>query len=279
MLTDLASRPASVDAERSPASLGGLARHLTAVGIAGVLAGLVVGGLGGRVFMRLAAIAAPDATHGRLTEGGNVVGEITLAGSLSLVIFVGLASGIAGAALYAVFQPWVGWAGRARGALFGVLLFAIGSATSDVLNPDNRDFTILDSGLLTVAMIALLFVGYGILADALYRWLDGALPPPSGPRRRVVVYSGVALLGVLLVLPLLPSMLFTGEGCDCDPPLLATGFVVVAAVGTVLLWASSIWSAAAGARPVARVLGFAGLAGALGFGLLRALSDAADVIG
>jgi hypothetical protein len=163
--------------------------------------------------------------------------------------------------------------------LFGVLLFAVGSATSDVLNPDNRDFTILDSGVLTIVMIAALFLGYGVLADALYRWLDGTLPPASGRPTRLVAYYAFALLGLLLVVPLLPSLMFTRNGCDCDPPLLAAGFVVVAAVGTLLLWASSIWSAWARVRSVARGLGMAGLVGALGFGLLRALSDAADVIG
>jgi hypothetical protein len=55
--------------------------------------------------------------------------------------------------------------------------------------------------------------------------------------------------------------------------------VAVAAAGTALLWASSIWLAWSPARRVARVLGLGGLAGALAFGSLRALSDAADVIG
>ena len=93
--------------------------------------------------MRVSGALAPDFAQGVSTEAGNRVGEITLGGTLVLVFIIGIAAGITGAVLYAVFRPWLAWAGRFRGVAFGVVLFAAGSATSDVLNPDNPDFFIV----------------------------------------------------------------------------------------------------------------------------------------
>ena len=52
----------------------------TAIIVAGSgIAGVLVGGLGSRVVMRISALAAPE-VRGMVTENGNVVGEITLGG-------------------------------------------------------------------------------------------------------------------------------------------------------------------------------------------------------
>lgn len=266
-------------AEIPPDSLPGLTRHITTAGIAGVITGLVVGGLGGRLFMRIAGAAAPDFVQGASTEAGNRIGEITVDGTLALVIFVGVFVGIAGAVLYAVFRPWLRWAGRYRGVTFGILLFAVGSAVSDALNPDNQDFFILHNELLNVSMIVALFLGFGVMIDWMFRVLDRRLPPGDKNHRLArFLYVDLALGGLIFGGALTTFLLFNRDACDCDPPIIASAFVVVAAAGTLLWWVAGIRSRTDRVSSVARVLGFAGLTGASLFGLIRAVSDAAEVI-
>ena len=157
-------------------SLFGLVRHIAIGGIAGLVTGIVVGGGGGRLFMRIAGAAARDAAQGATTEAGFTVGEVTFGGTVALIVFVGVFVGVVGAALYLIFRPWLSWTGRWRGAAVGVVLFAAGSATSDVMNPDNFDFLILGNSLLLVALIASLFLAFGFMINGLFRFLDTRLP-------------------------------------------------------------------------------------------------------
>ncbi len=229
--------------------------------------------------MRVSGALAPDFAQGVSTEAGNRVGEITLGGTLGLVLFIGIAAGITGAVLYAVFRPWLAWAGRFRGVAFGVVLFAVKSATSDVLNPDNPDFFTVGNKPLNVAMIVALFLGYGAMIDWSYRVLDRRLPPADKNHSSArLLYTVLTVFGLVAGGFVMSVGLFNRDVCDCDPPILASSFVVVAAVGTLLWWATGIWSRLDRARTAALILGFVGLAGATLFGLIRALSDAVEVI-
>lgn len=252
-----------------------LARHVTASGLAGIATGLLVGGIGGRLFMRAAGAVAPPSAQGAATEAGNRVGEITLGGSLGLVIFIGIFTGAIGAFLFVVFRPWLTWAGRWQGPVFGVLLFAVGSATSDMLNPDNRDFAILGNGTLLVAMIFALFVVYGWLQYRLFDAVDRRLPYLRPGRNLLrVVYYWVTVSGLLLAVLLVPQAMFTRETCDCDPPRAVGLFVVVTAVGTAVVWlASRRWT------QTAAYLGVGGAIGAGALGLGRAIADALEILG
>ncbi|HZD16891.1 MAG TPA: hypothetical protein VE669_01995 [Actinomycetota bacterium] len=265
-------------ADRPPfRTILGLARYLTVCGIAGIVAGIVVGGAGGRLFMRIAGAAGGERAAGATTEAGFTVGEITLEGTLGLIVFVGIFAGIVGAALYVVFRPWLSWAGRWRGVAFGIVLFAVGSATSDVLNPDNFDFVLLGNEALIVAMIVALFVGFGALVDPVARWLDGRLSQVGRKPISSGWYAPVAILGVVLGTAALATSMFTRGTCDCDPPIVASIFIAVAAAGT-LAWLASAFSGSARLPPIARVLGFVGLAGATAAGLVRAIGDAVLIL-
>ena len=256
-------------------TLFGLARHITVAGFAGLVTGLLVGGVGGRLFMRIAGAAAPDLAQGRSTEAGFTVGEITLGGTIGLVIFIGIFVGVVGAVIYLVFRPWLTWAGKWRGVTFGLLLLAIGSATSDVLNPDNFDFAILGNSVLVVSLIVGLFVGFGAFLDWMFGILDRRLPPSEDGSARWA-YAFLAVTGAGLGGVTSPFILFSRQACDCDPPFVSSAFVVVAAVGTLLWW----WHTVKPDRSSigAKVLGFGGLAGATVFGMIRALSDTIEII-
>lgn len=260
-------------------SIRGLARHVTIAGLAGLVTGVVVGGVGGRLFMRIAGAAAPRVAQGAGTEAGFTVGEVSVGGTIALVVFIGVFVGVLGAALLVASMPWLAWAGRWRGVLLGVVLFAAGSATSDVMNPDNFDFRILRNGPLLVGLILGLFLAFGVVIDRFFVVFGSSIPPAGGRRGVDGVFFAIAALGLVIALSILP-ILFTEEFCDCDPPLAASWSVIVMGVGTVLWWTSAlVTGAAARLRSAAGLLGYTGLIGVLLFGLTRAISDAIEIIG
>ena len=263
----------AVRVEQPPSNLAALVRHISIVGYSGLITGLLVGGLGSRIVMRVAGATGRDSAQGATTEAGFRVGEITVDGSLQLLFFVGIFMGILGAVLYAVFRPWLAWAGRLRGLVFGAVLFAIGSASSDAMNPDNFDFRILGNGLLNVLLIGAIFLGFGVVIEEIHRLLDRKLPNETA---RIGVGSALlAFVGTLAAVPLTISIMF-GNSCDCDPPIIAAWFAVLAGIGTVLWWASARRERL---RLTATAIGYTGLIGATAFGLVRAISDAAEIIG
>lgn len=152
-----------------------IVREVAAGSLSGIVVGIVVGGLGSRLVMRLSAIAAGSTVQGVTTANGNRVGEITLSGTIALIVFGGLFTGILGGLLYASLRPWLVRFGRWRGLVFGVGL--LGLAGSLILDQANSDFVILRPALLNVAMFAALFVIFGITVvpvfDRVLRFLDG----------------------------------------------------------------------------------------------------------
>ena len=257
-------------------TLGGLARHTAIAGFSGVIAGVTVGGLGGRLFMRLSSFIADEAAQGRMTEAGFKVGEVTFGGTVELIIFVGILIGLFGAVFYVVLFPWLTWAGSWRGVAFGVTLFAAGSATSDVMNTDNIDFLILKNEPILIGMIFLLFISFGVAIDWMYRIIDRYAPEPA--RSVNVVYYVFSAFGLIFVGGAF-AFLFTGDTCGCEPTMGIAWSMTIAAVGTITWWVSRLvtrspkWLSNAAA-----VIGYVGTAGVLVFGLIRALSDAAEII-
>src|SRR3990172_2205937 len=89
--------------------------------------GILVLGLGGRVVMRIAAAVNPDAT-GLRTEAGEVVGVVTAQGSLGLLVFGGLASGIVAGIVWVVVSPWIPGTGPRRWLLAMLVTVALGGS-------------------------------------------------------------------------------------------------------------------------------------------------------
>lgn len=260
----------------APSHVGDLGRRIVVIGASAIVAGILVGGVGARAFMRVAAITAVPSAQGRLTEAGFRVGEITFDNSVGLILSVGIFGGIIGAAFLVVFEPWLAWAGRWRGAVFGVLLFAATSASSDVLNPDNIDFRILDNTILVVPMILALFVAYGVAVLGAQSIVERLLPSANS-RTGSTVYTVLATLGVMLGLPLLPVILVAGGFCGCSPPLIVATFVIVTMAGTLLWWINCMRRDPS-SRTAGTFIGSAGLLGTMAFGLARAVSDSIEVL-
>ena len=159
-------------------------------------------------------------------------------------------------------------------------MFAAGSATSDVMNPDNVDFFILGNSVLLVVLIAALFVVFGLVLDLVFGFLDARLPDEEGGWRAVgVVYATISGVGVVAVSGL-PFALFVGDSaCSCGPPAVASWSLGVAGLGTLAWWIITIRPELPGwLRSGVGLLGYGGTLAVLVFGLLRAISDAVDIM-
>src|SRR4051812_9524620 len=104
---------------------------LLVVPLAGAAAGAIAAGAGGRVVMRLLALTTRDAA-GALTEAQATIGEITLTGTIGLVLFAGIPAGLLTAAAYALARPFLP-PGRLGGALLGLLVLLLAGATIEPL--------------------------------------------------------------------------------------------------------------------------------------------------
>src|SRR5258707_748499 len=100
MAESLAStvEPTTVDGQTASSAVGEVLRDIARGGIAGIVVGFLIAGLGGRLVMRLATIRHEDAV-GVFTENGEVIGHITLNGTLALMTFGGLGAGLLAGAI------------------------------------------------------------------------------------------------------------------------------------------------------------------------------------
>lgn len=251
--------------------MGTVVRRLALLGSASVLAGVLVGGVGGRVVMRVAALADSEAA-GLVTENGNTVGEITLDGTIALIVFGGGLGGMLASVVVVGAEPWVRWLGPLRGLGLGLgVLAAFGS--NDMF--DSPDFLILEPPELNVAMFVGLFVAFGFAVAGTYWLLDRKLPPAGGTQ---VGYALVASFGLLALL--LAVLFFTAPGfCGCEPAR-GIGLVVL-----VMVVSTAITSVASGiavfpcwlAR-TATLTGYGALAVLLTVGLARTFEQIQELL-
>ena len=162
------------------------------------MVGLLVAGLGGRVVMRLAAILVPDAV-GAFTENGNRIGDITLSGSLGLIL-AGLFLGPFAGVVWVVVSPWIPGRGLARAILTVPIAVALG--TLALIRADNRDFRILDHDPAVVAallgLVAVVGLSIALVDDG---WIGGMPQAAPAPSRATSVYAVLTSVGAILIFP------------------------------------------------------------------------------
>lgn len=227
-------------------------RHVGLASLAGLVSGIVVGGLLGRVVMRVSGFAAGPNMVGVRTSNGNRVGDITVEGTLALIVFTGLAAGLFGGVMYAVVEPWLRRLRPWHGLAYGVGLLATFGYT--VLDPFNFDFTRFGPLALNIAMFAGLFIIFGVFAAWIFDRL-GVVAARAGPSGRAVEMLAWLALG-------LASLLLVGVIATTEPDdlifVLGTGAALALAV--IVYW-----------RGLPRAIGYACLAGVLVLGTLRTL--------
>lgn len=243
---------------------------------AGVV-GVVVLGVGGRIAMRLAALFDPAAT-GKLTENGNQIGAITVEGTLALLLFGGLFSGLIGAIVWVAVAPWIPGKGLRRALV--VMPIAVALSSFMLVESVNPDFRILSNDPVVIAMLLGLIAAFGFVLAMSDDWLDRVLPPVARtPRMLAVVYAIAVLAGAALILPLVVGIYFSREVCGCGEPPVLLGLAVLAAGGaTVVWWVARTTGSSTPPKWLMIVGGLAVLA-AVVFGSLRLATDVGRILG
>lgn len=172
-------------------------RRLAVATAAGALAGLLVGGVLSRLAMMLLARLAPE-TSGIRSDDDFVIGQLTLSGTLNLVV-TGTFLGVLGGGIYLVLRSlMIGprW--------FQILSISLGPAVvagAMLVHTDGVDFTLLRPAWLAIALFVAIPGLYAVLLTVLCeRWLR-----PDGGFLQVGRLA--AFVPLILWLPLAPLVL------------------------------------------------------------------------
>ena len=240
--------------------------------LAGVVAGVVFLGIGSRLAMRVVALLNSE-TKGTLTDAEEVVGTISADGTIALIIFVGGFGGIFAGTIWVVVRERLPESLSLRIALAGVIATLVGSFA--VIEASNADFRLFDPVVLNVAMFMML-VGLTGSATAYGDWvLQRRLPLGFGPG---VLYGAIVGQGALLAVPLIIFAFFVSGASVDDPPRVAGGFFLVAAVGMLLSWTRYTRWRRATLIKAGIWIGTFGLAGLVAFSGLHLVGEITDIL-
>jgi hypothetical protein len=238
-------------------------RDIARGGLAGLLAGVLVGGVGGRIVMSALAVLNPDAAGAR-TENGEEIGQFTVQGTLALITIGGLGAGALRAVVWVIVSPWVPGTRRRRALLMVPIAVALG--TFILVESTNSDFLLLKP----IPVVLALLLGLVALNGAAIAWLDDALEhrlPRPGPRpvRALVAYGIVAVLGVPLFLLTLQAF-FSPEFASSARPAGVGIALVVVGVATAMAWVLRLRNDAPVVPPALALAGRLGLVAAVALG-------------
>lgn len=177
---------------------GGPFRLLGATTLIGLVTGALVGGVGGRLAMRLLFLTSDPRVDGLISDDGFEIGQLT-GETVGLVLFGGFI-GVLGAFTYLGVRPflmgprWLKLLGCAiaPGALVGGL----------IINPDGVDFSELSPLWLAIGLFVLIPALFGVLTAIAVEW---SLRPESWVGRGPTWL--VAAPAVLLLIPPLPILI------------------------------------------------------------------------
>lgn len=238
---DEASTPPQATASGTSASpfvhqLTRLGSSLLLGAASGAWAGLLVGGVVGRIAMFVVRVTSPESVIGRQSDDGFEIGRISL-DSLFLFILAALLGSVVGVA-YVIARSSL--PSRWRVAMWTIVGAALGG--SAILHADGIDFRVLEPRLLSVVMfIAIPAAGAALIAVLVERrqawwWVD---------RRRTIVACVPLILPMLVfVLPLMAAAILVVLSVAATsarvrrsvqvvgPTLVRVGLVAVATWGT-----------------------------------------------
>lgn len=225
MTAATASAIPSTDEATDPWPLGEVLRDISRGGLAGLIVGVAVVGLGSRLMMRVAAILVPSA-DGAITESGFEIGTITLSGSLGLIVFLGPLSALFLATIWVSISPWLPGPTIVKGLLAIPVALAFG--TRGLVDGDNPDFIILrhDPAVLAVilGLIALTAPAMA-LTDAM---LDRHLPHPAVPGSRAgTSYTLMSAIGAIFGGLIALQLTFSAESWPVGLTLAATALLTL----------------------------------------------------
>jgi ABC-type transport system involved in cytochrome c biogenesis permease subunit len=166
-------------------------RSIAAALAVGALVGLVVGGGGARLAMRLIALADDREDFGSITGSGAFVGDITLGGTVNVLLFC-MALGIFGAFLYVALRSWLPARGAYRSLVFVLIVLGLGLFVT--IDSNQGDFVFVNTAVSIVSFTAVLLL-YALLMPPLIDRLAPRTPARSPWGHGVVA----CVLGLSLV--------------------------------------------------------------------------------
>ena len=218
--------------------------YLDVLTIGAVVAGLLAAGAGGRLAMRLLAVTAGDGAQGRITEADEVVGKITVGGSIAFIVFGGLFAGLVGAVIYMLLRKWLPSGRLGALALAALLLGTLGSRV-EPLRSDNPDFDLVSPDWLAVSIFAALAVLHALVLVAVTARVSQSLPLFGATSCAALAYSPLVLLlptatiGAAVVLVMLAgAAVSTSSGVRhlwAHPRMLLAGRLLIAVVSLASL--------------------------------------------
>jgi hypothetical protein len=188
-----------------------LTRMLAWGAVGGAFAGFLVGGVLGRLAMRLLAVTSPGA-RGGITDDQAVVGEISVGGSGFLAFFT-IALGAVGGLVYLWVRRVLPGTTRGRVLGYGLFTGAVGGALF-VHDHPSFDYTVLTPAWLAVALFVALPAAYGLAVAALVEALErGADRVPlwlvsvvGGAALALAFFLTVPMVAVAYVVGLVPAI-------------------------------------------------------------------------
>lgn len=182
----------------------------------GMVAGVLVLGFGSRLLMRILAATSPSAAQGRLTDADEVVGEITLGGTMFLVAGVGMFGGLAGVLGFSLLRRWLPHRSLAAGALGSTIGAGLVARPTGVLDPDNHDFTLLSPAWLAMVLVVAMLLTFGLLAAVLVDRWSASWPVPGRSVKGVAGVLPIALLFAAIT-PGVAALVAIGVGALVAP--------------------------------------------------------------
>ena len=141
--------------------LSATTRPVAAAASAGLLAGVGIGGIGGRLAMFVLRLTSDPSLRGLKTDDDFTIGVFS--GETAFLMFATAFLGVLGGLVYLVVRSWLPVGGRPW--LYGGLTAIVGGAL--VIRPNGIDFTLLEPLSLAVAMFIALPAAYGVVTSLL----------------------------------------------------------------------------------------------------------------
>ena len=174
------------------------------------LGGVLTIGAGARLMMRVLAVTSSDDVQGLQTEADETIGEVSVGGSLFLIVVVGIGAAVVGLALFLLLRRWL----PDRSLAAGLVGVAIGSGLlvrpAGLLSSANSDFTLVAPVALAVALCLATFVLFGATFGVLVDRFAPRWPRPGWSPQGVV-----SVLPFALLLPVTPALRCDGDRRPC----------------------------------------------------------------
>ena len=196
-----------VDGERRWTALGRelnpIVRMVSATVIIGAALGALIGGIGGRIAMRILFATSDDGVKGLTSDDGFEIGRFTLADTIGLVVLTAFI-GVLAALFYLLARPFVAPLGAAVVPAMAALYGVVGGAL--MVHRDGVDFNVLEPAALAIGLFVAICAGFGAAVSAL---TNAAVADNGWAARRSWWVVGPPLL-VALIPPFVVVACFAG---------------------------------------------------------------------